>query len=142
LGRIQVLEIGPTPYAWASPIRKAIRSIQRKFTTGVILTLVSFGLVLLLLARNRSGLVILLVVPLYYLILQSPLHTEYRYILAMHYFLFVFAGASVGSLPAALLLTSRWARKMLRQLQRQQRSGEPAPANARRTATSDHQSSS
>jgi len=141
LGRIQILEIGPTPYSWTSPIRKAIRSIQRKFTTGVILTLISLGFVLLLFARNRTGRLILLVVPLYYLILQSPLHTEYRYILAMHYFLFVFAGASVGFVPVALLMTSRWARKMSAQLRRLQDSGEPAPANSPRSATGDHQRS-
>jgi hypothetical protein len=141
LGRIQILEIGPTPYAWTSPIRKAIRSIQRKFTTGVILTLISLGFVLLLFARNRNGRLILLVVPLYYLILQSPLHTEYRYILAMHYFLFVFAGASVGVVPVALLMTSRWARKMSPQLRRLQSSGEPASANSPRTATDDRQRS-
>lgn len=34
---------------------------------------------------------LLLMVPIYYLLFQSMMHTEFRYTLAMRYFLFVFA---------------------------------------------------
>ena len=35
--------------------------------------------------------VFLLMVPFYYLLFQSTMHTEFRYALPIHYFLFVFA---------------------------------------------------
>src|SRR5262249_32974363 len=107
-GGIRIFEVGSTPYAWTSLARKVVRNIERKFTTGFMLTLISAGIVLLSFSRKLRTLVIILVVPLYYLTLQSPLHTEYRYILAIHYFLFVLAGASVSCLPVALLQTLRW----------------------------------
>jgi hypothetical protein len=45
-------------------------------------------------ARGKKwrALVVLLAVPVYYLCVQSALHTEYRYVLAVHYFLFAAAG--------------------------------------------------
>jgi hypothetical protein len=94
LGAAEIFEAGPTPYAWTGYPRSIIRSIQRKYTTLRVLTLVALGIALLLLARRVRQLVILLVVPVYYLMLQSPLHTEYRYTLAIHYFLFVMAATT------------------------------------------------
>ena len=138
LGAIEIFEIGATPHTWTSSIRKPVRSIQRKFTTGVMLTLISLGLVLLLLARMHRALVIILVVPLYYLALQSPLHTEYRYILPIHYFLFIAAGASVGCLPIALFQSSRWfARSISPQRERPGGPAEPASANSPQTSARD-----
>jgi hypothetical protein len=46
---------------------------------------------LLALAGRTRALLMLLAVPAYYLLVQSAFHTEYRYILAIHYFLFVMA---------------------------------------------------
>jgi len=140
-GGLQIHEMGPTPYAWTSPLRKAVRSVQRKFTTSIMLPLISFGLVLLLLGSKRRTYFIILVVPIYYLVLQSPLHTEYRYILGMHYFLLILAGVSLGFLPLALLQTSRWVRSISPQLRTQQSSRESAPLNTRQTATGDNQRS-
>ena len=111
LGAAEVFETGPTPYVWTGFARTIIRSTQRKFTTGRMLTLVAIGIGLLLLARRGRALVILLVVPLYYLTLQAPLHTEYRYILAIHYFLFVMAGVTLGCFGTALVQTSRWVKR-------------------------------
>ena len=139
LGAMEIFEIGSTPYAGTSSIRKPIRSIQRKFTTGLMLSLIALGLVLLLLARMQNALMIILPVPLYYVALQSPLHTEYRYILALHYFLFILAGASVGCLAAVLLQSSRWAAgKLFPQTGGLDSSRKPASANARQTSASDH----
>ena len=95
LGTAEIYEAGPTPYVWTGYARSIIRSIQRKYTTLRVLTLVVLGIALLLLARRGRALVILLVVPVYYLTLQSPLHTEYRYTLAIHYFLFVMAATTL-----------------------------------------------
>jgi hypothetical protein len=106
LGAAEVFETGPTPYVWAGYPRTIVRSIQRKFTTGRLLTLIAVGIVLLLLARRGRSLLILLVVPFYYLLLQSPLHTEYRYILAIHYFLFVIAATTIYFAGAAIYQTA------------------------------------
>jgi hypothetical protein len=108
LGAAEVFETGPTPFSWTGYVRPMLRSVQRKFTTGRMLMLIVTGIILLLLARQGRALVLLLVVPLYYLTLQSPLHTEYRYILAIHYFLFVIAAVTLGYFAAALVQASRW----------------------------------
>lgn len=78
------------------PLRLALRAAQRLFITAVFLPLYALGLFLLARARRTRALAALLVVPVYYLCVQSALHTEYRYILALHYFLLV---------PAALALS-------------------------------------
>ena len=41
-------------------------------------------------------LIILSVVPLYYFTVQSAFHTEYRYVLAVNYFLFAFAAVVIA----------------------------------------------
>ncbi|MBV9925447.1 MAG: glycosyltransferase family 39 protein [Acidobacteria bacterium] len=69
----------------------ALRAVQRVFITAVFLPLYLFGLALLLRQRRRRELAALLAVPLYFLCVQSALHTEYRYVLAVHYLLFVVA---------------------------------------------------
>ncbi|HEV7843703.1 MAG TPA: hypothetical protein VGO69_08385, partial [Pyrinomonadaceae bacterium] len=43
-----------------------------------------------------SAIILLLTVPAYFMCIQSALHTEYRYVLAIHYFLFI---------PVAVALT-------------------------------------
>jgi hypothetical protein len=53
------------------------------------------GALLLGLALRGRALVLLLVVPAYYLCAQSALSTEYRYILAIHYFLFALAAVTL-----------------------------------------------
>jgi hypothetical protein len=60
-----------------------------------MLPLTIIGLILMIRARGCSALIILLVVPAYYLCFQSALHTEYRYVLAIHYFLFVLVAVTL-----------------------------------------------
>jgi hypothetical protein len=107
LGTLKIFQVGPTPYIWTRYARTLIRSIQRSYTTGRLRTLVLFGIGLLLLARRGRALVLLLVVPFYYLTLHAPLHTEYRYTLAIHYFLFVNAGVTIYIAGAAISQTLR-----------------------------------
>lgn len=95
LGKTEIFEMGATPYAWTRYPRAIVGKIQQNFKTTIIRTLICLGIAILLLARLTRALVILLAVPFYYLLMQSPLHTEYRYILAIHYFLFVIAGVAV-----------------------------------------------
>lgn len=107
LGRAELFETGPTPYVWTSYPRLIVRSLQRKFTTGPLLALAFTGIALLLLAGRGRELAIILAVPAYYLLVQSPLHTEYRYILAIHYFVFMMAAAAIYVVGAALSQTAR-----------------------------------
>lgn len=72
-----------------------VGSIQKCFITAIILPLVVTGLILLALKRQGSVLAILLAVPVYYFCVQSVLHTEYRYVLTLHYFLFVIAAVAI-----------------------------------------------
>jgi hypothetical protein len=96
LGQVRVFELGATPYLWSRYPRSVIRGAQKNlFTTMRLIPCVLMGILLLALAKRWRALAMLLVVPLYYLCVQSALHTEYRYILAIHYFLFIFAGATL-----------------------------------------------
>jgi hypothetical protein len=96
IGQVALYELGKTPNQWTSLPRSIFRGIQKNlYKTGVMRWLIFLGTALLLLARQYRSLSILLIVPIYYLLVQSPLHTEYRYILAMHYFLFVLASVSL-----------------------------------------------
>lgn len=85
----------PVSDGWTRAPRLAVRAAQKLFVTAVFLPLYLAGIVLLIHARRRRALAALVAVPLYYLCAQSALHTEYRYVLAVHYFLFVAASAAL-----------------------------------------------
>jgi len=78
-----------------------LRAAQKLFITAVFLPLYMLGLLLLARARHTRALAALVAVPLYYLCVQSALHTEYRYVLAIHYVLFVAAAAALHHLASA-----------------------------------------
>jgi 4-amino-4-deoxy-L-arabinose transferase-like glycosyltransferase len=67
----------------------ALKSIQKLFITAIVLPLSLLGIFLLARRRDRRALAILLVVPVYFLSVQSMLHTEYRYLVALQYFLLI-----------------------------------------------------
>lgn len=95
LGRADLFQIGATPHGWTHYPRLLIRGIQRNlYKTEWMWLFIGIGTVLLALARRDRVLLILSAVPAYYLIVQSILHTEYRYILAIHYFMFIFAATT------------------------------------------------
>jgi 4-amino-4-deoxy-L-arabinose transferase-like glycosyltransferase len=95
LERTPLASTAPVNEGWTRAPRLALRAVQKLFITAVFLPLYLAGLVLLVRARSWRALAALLVVPLYYLCVQSALHTEYRYVLAVHYFLFVVAAAAL-----------------------------------------------
>jgi hypothetical protein len=108
VGSPQIFELGPTPYTWTRYPRAVVRSLQRSlFTTARMLPAVILGIALLALAKRRSALIVLLAVPVYYLFAQSPLSTEYRYILAIHYFLFTMAATTIYYAAAAVSQSAR-----------------------------------
>jgi len=95
--------LGRTPFLWTRFVRPLVRGIQRNiYVTSLMLPLVILGVLLLVVAGRRRTVVILMAVPAYYLIVHSVVHTEYRYILAIHDFLFCFA--AIGVYCAGLLI--------------------------------------
>ena len=91
----------PVSEGWTRAPRLVVRALQKLFITAVVLPLVLAGLFLLARERNFRALAFLLAVPLYYFCVQSALHTEYRYVLAVHYFLFVLAAAALYYITCA-----------------------------------------
>ncbi len=71
-----------------------LRMIQELFITAIFLPLVLIGASILVYKRQFQSLAILLAVPCYYFCTQSALHTEYRYVLVIHYFFFVLAAVA------------------------------------------------
>ena len=96
VGRADLFEIGRTPYRWTRLPRVVVQALQKNiFKTERLLPLIVIGLLLLALARRGRVVVLLGAVPAYYLCAQSIFHTEYRYILAIHSFLFIFAATAL-----------------------------------------------
>lgn len=91
IGDASLYALGPASYTWTRILRAPLNALQKLYITAVMLPLAIPGLILLARARAYQTLVILLVVPAYYLSVQSATHTEYRYILSLHYFLFALA---------------------------------------------------
>jgi hypothetical protein len=116
--KAELYEFGSTPHQWTRVARPLVRGIQRSlYTTSHLTPLVLIGIILLAVARRFREMVCLLAVPVYYLCAQSAFHTEYRYIIAIHYFLFVMAavaiyvaGAGIGQGARKIFLATRRAR--------------------------------
>jgi 4-amino-4-deoxy-L-arabinose transferase-like glycosyltransferase len=106
LERVPLISTTNVPSGWTRYIYLVVRSAQRLFITAVFLPLVLIGLGILIWQRRFRVVVILLGVPAYYFCVQSILHTEYRYVLALHYFLFILAG--VGVYQAWIQVRQRW----------------------------------
>ncbi|HWN11061.1 MAG TPA: glycosyltransferase family 39 protein [Pyrinomonadaceae bacterium] len=96
VGGIKLFQLGPASFVWTRYPRILIRSVQKLFITAVMLPLGLCGIALTVTKRSWRVLAILLVVPAYYLCVQSATHTEYRYILALYHFLFAFAAVTIG----------------------------------------------
>jgi len=115
LGASELFELGPTPHQWSRFVRPAVRGIERNlYRTSRMLPLIGIGIILLAAARRWRVLLFLLVVPAYYLLVQSALHTEYRYILAIHNFLLAIAGLTLGCAGIAIKEASSLAVSRLR----------------------------
>jgi 4-amino-4-deoxy-L-arabinose transferase-like glycosyltransferase len=85
--------------SWAWQVfQTPLRLVQKLFITALFLPLALIGAGLLVHRRQWQRLAILLVVPFYYFCTQSALHTEYRYVLVIHYFLFVLAAVALHTI--------------------------------------------
>ena len=87
---------------WQLLFQGPLRTVQKVFITAIFLPLALIGAGILLYRRHFQKLAILLVVPCYYFCTQSALHTEYRYVLVIHYFLFVLAAVAVYSIACRI----------------------------------------
>lgn len=90
---------------WARP---GLRTLQR-MTKEVMLGFILAGAAIMFALSWRRAL-LLAMLPIYYLLFQSLMHTEFRFALPMHYFLFVFAaivwvmiGAGISSAITAII---------------------------------------
>jgi hypothetical protein len=95
IGTIKIYELGPTRFLWTRYPRFFVHGIQKVFLTAVMLPLAILGLILLVVKKRWPVLIVLLVVPVYFFCVQSIVHTEYRYVLAVDYFLFALVGVTV-----------------------------------------------
>ena len=96
MGKAELFEVGPTPYQWTRYPRVVVRGIQKNlFITWLMRVLVLSGIAVLVMIRQARALAFVLMVPAYYLFVQAAFHTEYRYILAMHYLLFILAAVTI-----------------------------------------------
>jgi hypothetical protein len=105
-GAAELRALGRASHVWTRWPRLLLRGVQRLFVTAVMLPLVLAGVILLIRARQRRALALVLAVPAYYFCVQSAVHTEYRYVLAVHYCLFVLA--AVALYGAGLALGAGW----------------------------------
>jgi hypothetical protein len=92
------LRLAATPSATSASVELVLwplRLVQKLFITALFLPLTLIGVSILFYRRQSQTLALLLAVPGYYFCTQSALHTEYRYVLVIHYFLFVLAAVAV-----------------------------------------------
>src|SRR5207237_9111879 len=94
--RVKRDELGSSPFRWTRYPRFIIHAIQKIYLTAVILPLAIIGLLILIFRKQSRALIILSIVPVYFFTVQSVVHTEYRYVLVVDYFLFAFAGVAVS----------------------------------------------
>ena len=95
INSIATNELGAARNGWTLPFRFVVANLQKIYTLPILLPLELIGIGVLLWRLQRRTLFILLLVPLYYFCVQSFLHTEYRYVLIIHYFLFVLASVAI-----------------------------------------------
>jgi Dolichyl-phosphate-mannose-protein mannosyltransferase len=96
VGPIALYELGPARFLWTRYPRLIVHAIQKIYLTAVILPLAIIGLLLVVFRKQNAALVILSIVPVYFFCVQSAVHTEYRYVLAVDYFLFAFVGVGLS----------------------------------------------
>lgn len=101
------LERTPVVVSRPNSLRVLIYPLQKIFITAVMMPLALLGLLVVIFRKDRRALVILSIVPVYYFTVQSIVHTEYRYVLAVVYFLFAFAAVGITSIVGVVITKTR-----------------------------------
>lgn len=109
IGRLELFDLGPSSQEWMRYIRFPVRILQKFFVTAAVLPCVILGILALVWTRSYHTLILLLLVPAYYVIFQSVLHTERRYVIVIHYFTFILAAVFLSVLFSSIkhLLAAR-----------------------------------
>jgi len=102
IGRMELFKLGTASLVWLRYPRVLVHLVQGFFITAWILPFALLGVFLMWWAGKGRYLLILMAIPLYYICVQSFLHTEYRYVMAIQYSLFVFVAASLYWVGAVL----------------------------------------
>src|SRR5206468_5563022 len=105
IGNAQIVDLGPSSLSSLRYLRMPLRVLQRFYTTAWFLPFVIIGIVLLIRRRRLKELAILLVVPAYYLIMQSALHTERRYVYVIHFFFAVLVSVALCWVAGVVMLS-------------------------------------
>src|SRR5207244_4487954 len=93
---IKLFNLGPSRFLWTRYPRLLVHGIQKIFLTAVMLPLAIIGLAVLIVRKHSRAPIILSAAPVYFFCVQSIVHTEYRYVLAVDYFLFALVGVTVA----------------------------------------------
>jgi hypothetical protein len=94
IGSMQLFKLGPSALGWTRYPRLVIHAVQSLFITAWLLPFAAIGMLFLITAGQGRYSLLLLAIPLYYFSAQSLLHTEYRYVMAIQYSLFVFVAVA------------------------------------------------
>jgi hypothetical protein len=125
----RLIAIGPASSQIARVPRILVHFLQKAlFTTSHMLILIFAGLVSCAIAARWRSLLLVIAVPFYYLAAQSLLHTEYRYVLGIHYFVLI---AAAVTLSCALSCCNELARVLAPRLSHRMGTLKREPALAR-----------
>lgn len=89
-------ERATTP-AWLYWINRPLKIFQRPFITAVLTPLFLAGAAILLWRRRFRALGLIIIVPIYYMMVQSLVHTEYRYVLASPHLQLILVGVMLST---------------------------------------------
>ena len=106
IGALELFDLGPSTQECMRYVRIPLGIVQKPFMTACMLPLMIFGIAGLLWTRSARRLLLLLLVPAYYVVFQSAMHTERRYVIAIHYFVLMLVAVAVyliNNLIVALL---------------------------------------
>jgi hypothetical protein len=98
---VRFFDLGPSSMTWLRYVRAPLRFIQMLFKTAWTIPFLILGLSILAWRKQAEALLLLMAVPAYYLIVQSALHTERRYVYVIHYFFLVIVSVALCSLVKA-----------------------------------------
>lgn len=99
---VETAELGAARNGWTLPFRFPVFYLQKIYTLPVLLSLELIGFALLAWRREWKTLLLLFHIPLYYFFIQSALHTEYRYVMVIHYFLFALAAFAIVTISSSI----------------------------------------
>ncbi|HYX41314.1 MAG TPA: hypothetical protein VE821_06435 [Pyrinomonadaceae bacterium] len=102
VGAVEAFALGAAAQTWTRYPRMLLSFVQQFFLTAWMLPLAILGAVLMWRAGQRRALLLLLALPLYYMSVQSILWTEFRYVIAMHYFILILTALALHRLGLLL----------------------------------------